>query len=120
MRRRPDRRKAETLVSKAIAETAKWMPDVHLVRVQSGQVKVRGGWMHNAPAGTADLLGVGPGGRALACEIKTEDGELSPEQEAFAAMWKRKGGLWVVVRSKDEFMAAMLEARGVPFVGGGR
>lgn len=76
-----------------------------LVRVQSGMVQVVKGphksWMHLAPKGTADMLGV-LNGKAIAIEAKTDDGKQSPEQRAFQEAWEKAGGKYVVARSVED------------------
>lgn len=79
----------------------------YVVRVQSGMVHVaqpgakRGYYMHLAPKGTADLLGVYKG-RAIAVEAKTDDGKQSPEQRAFQQAWEKAGGKYVIARSVED------------------
>jgi hypothetical protein len=52
--------------------------------------------------GISDILGVLPGGRLLAIEVKTERGKLSPHQERFLKNITDNGGLAFVARSFDE------------------
>ena len=50
--------------------------------------------------GVADIIGVIPGGRFLAVEVKTLHGKRpTPEQAAFIASVNEKGGLAIVARS---------------------
>jgi hypothetical protein len=50
-----------------------------VVRINSGKVKVRGGWMELAPEGCPDLYVIGAGW----IETKTLTGKLSEAQKAF-------------------------------------
>lgn len=43
---------------------------VYAVRVQSGRLRVRGGWMHLAPEGTPDISGFYGDGRGFVVETK--------------------------------------------------
>lgn len=52
--------------------------------------------------GVPDILGILPGGRMLAIEVKTERGKLSPHQERFIKNINDNGGLAFVARSFDE------------------
>ena len=109
--------KGETLLGLPLLTTAGLLPDAHLIRVHSGRVRVKGGYMALAPIGTADYLGIGPGGRALAVELKVPGGKQSPEQVVFCDLWRRKGGIYAVVHSAAEFFDLVLDQRGDPFVG---
>lgn len=62
--------------------------------------------------GAADLVGIGPGGRFFALEVKTSSGRLSPEQDRFLALVRSRGGFAAVVRSVDDALAAVERARG--------
>jgi hypothetical protein len=52
--------------------------------------------------GEPDLMGVAPDGRALAIEVKTGRATRTKEQYAFARMWMRLGGLYVLARYNDD------------------
>jgi hypothetical protein len=52
--------------------------------------------------GEPDLMGVAPDGRALAIEVKTGKASRTKEQFAFARMWMRHGGLYVLARYADD------------------
>lgn len=94
--------KPETTLQAAIVEALQRAGRI-VIRVQSGQVRVRGGWMHLAPKGTPDLYVVGWGW----LETKTEDGKLSPEQERMHALIGGAGELITVVRSVAEALLAV-------------
>jgi hypothetical protein len=52
--------------------------------------------------GASDLLGIAPGGRALSIEVKTGAASRTKEQFAWARMWVRLGGLYVLARYADD------------------
>jgi len=49
--------------------------------------------------GIADILGIAPGGRFLAIEVKSADGRLSKEQRLFLRSVQDAGGIAFVARS---------------------
>lgn len=55
--------------------------------------------------GKSDILGVLPGGRFLAIEVKRRTGAVRPEQQEFIDNVNRSGGLAFVARSVDDVMA---------------
>lgn len=56
----------------------------------------------NPSAGMADIIGAWKGW-ALAIEVKTEKGKVSPEQEAFLAGWSIRGkGISIVARCLED------------------
>ncbi len=80
-------------------------------RVQSGTVKVRGGRMNLAPAGTPDIhVLVPPNGRFLGLEVKAPDGRVRAAQIAWHERARRDGAAVAVVRSVAEAIAAFREA----------
>lgn len=60
--------------------------------------------------GSADIVGILPGGRALACECKTGRGELSAEQARFFRAVNAVGGLGFVARSVEDVRRAVAGA----------
>ena len=76
----------------------------------SGAVEVRPGqWLHFGKKGSADILGILPGGRFLAVECKAQGGRLSGDQRQFLADIEARGGLAVVVRGWRELDQALRE-----------
>lgn len=61
--------------------------------------------------GSSDLIGIGPGGRFLALEVKTERGRVSPEQQRFIDLVNARGGIGAVVRSPEQARAVVEAAR---------
>jgi hypothetical protein len=52
--------------------------------------------------GVADIIGIMPGGRLLAIEVKSETGRPSPDQVAFGEAINAAGGLWFVARGIED------------------
>jgi hypothetical protein len=52
--------------------------------------------------GSSDILGVLPGGRFLAIEVKSPTGRVSPHQQQFIDTINAAGGLAFVARSIEE------------------
>jgi hypothetical protein len=60
--------------------------------------------------GSSDLIGI-LDGRFVAIEIKSETGKLRPEQVLFLDLVRKFGGFACVVRSVEEFRAAIERAK---------
>jgi hypothetical protein len=67
-------------------------------------------WLHFGKKGSADILGILPGGRFLAVECKAPDGRLSLEQREFLTDIKALGGMAVMVRGWKELDQALRAA----------
>lgn len=52
--------------------------------------------------GSSDLIGIAPGGRFLAVEIKTPTGKATPEQLRFIEAVRARGGIAGIARSPEE------------------
>jgi hypothetical protein len=86
--------------------------DLVLWRNHVGSAQVRGVWQRFGLApGSADLVGVGPGGRFFALEIKAPSGREREDQTLWANLVRSKGGFVATVRSVAEARAALEEAR---------
>ena len=59
-------------------------------------------WHHFGKKGSADILGILPGGRFLAVEYKAQHGRLSNEQQQFLETVRGLGGVTVIARSFGE------------------
>lgn len=57
--------------------------------------------------GVADIMGCYRG-RAVAVETKTRTGRLSTSQNRFRAAWEASGGAYIVARSVEDAVAAVL------------
>lgn len=77
------------------------------IRMQSGKVKVRGGWMMLAPAGTADILCFPRKKPVTWIECKILKGELRLKQEEFRERMTALGHVYVVARTIDEGLRAI-------------
>ncbi len=62
--------------------------------------------------GSADIMGILAGGRALAIEVKMPGEQLRPEQRTWRDMWIKYGGLHIVARSVGDVYDA-LSAEGI-------
>lgn len=102
--------KAETSLARAIREALSVL-GVVAWREQSGQVRVRRGYMHLAPEGTPDIVGHMPDGRALYLEVKHGKGKERPAQTAFLARARAAGCVCGTVRSVAEAVALVQNAR---------
>lgn len=56
--------------------------------------------------GVADWLAFVPG-RAIAIELKDEDGDQDPEQEKFQKKWEAAGNVYILVRTLEQFQGAV-------------
>ena len=73
-------------------------------RMQSGKVKVRGGWMRLAPAGTPDIIGYLPDGRLFGIECKTLSGKEREAQIAWGTRARANNVVHFVARGVTEAM----------------
>lgn len=101
-------------------------PEAVLQRLIIAQLRARGiwCWRQNTGAartargrtirfgipGQADITGILPGGRRLEIECKSATGRLTPEQREFGERVTAAGGLWVVARTLDDALNAVLAA----------
>ena len=82
--------------------------DCRVWRNSVGAAKSRGGrFVQFGLPGSADILGIARGGRFIAIEVKSDRGQLSPEQRAFKAMVERFGGIYVVARCVEDAVRAV-------------
>ena len=77
----------------------------------SGAVRVAPDrWVSFGRKGSSDIIGLLPGGRFLAVEVKASRGRLAPEHSEFLEKVRGLGGLAVVARSWRDLEAALREA----------
>lgn len=58
--------------------------------------------------GSPDLVGVlRPDGRMLACEVKTPEGRLRPEQRMWRDAFIAAGGLYILARSPEDALRGL-------------
>jgi hypothetical protein len=102
---RPDVRRARSEAVRQAAIVAALSAAGRIpVRVHSGKVKVRGGWMQLAPNGTPDLYVVGWGW----LECKTDTGKLNADQMRMHRLLRAEGERVAVVRSAAEALRAVI------------
>ena len=116
---------SETALVLAIRNCLALDPDVLAIRVHSGLVRVKRGWMHLAPAGTADVCGCVRAaleppeyyvtGRFFALEVKDPGGKTAKDraekQAAFRDKVRAIGGFAAEVDSVDAAVAAIQRAK---------
>jgi hypothetical protein len=61
--------------------------------------------------GVADILGILPGGRFLAIEVKTLKGKQSLDQQHFEDLVVKAGGVYVLARSVNDVRFLVNEAK---------
>jgi hypothetical protein len=80
-------------------------------RMQSGRVKVAGGWMHLCPEGTADILCFPRGLPVTWIETKAPDGKTAKARQESQADFRYRveqiGHRYLRVMSIDEGLAAL-------------
>lgn len=64
---------------------------------------------NNTKKGISDIIGILPGGRFLAIEVKSKYGKPSPEQMVFLAEIARYGGLAFIAKSMEDVEINMPE-----------
>lgn len=69
---------------------------------KDGEVKQR--FMRMGLPGSSDIIGIMPGGKFLAVEVKVGRDRLRPEQEGFLENVRRLGGTALVVKTYEEFL----------------
>ena len=77
---------------------------IYCLRLNSGKVQVRGGWMKLCPEGTADIVIFPRGRMPVWVETKTKTGKLRTAQIAFADKMADLGHSYWTIRSLDEML----------------
>jgi len=78
-----------------------WRQNTGAVRVR-GTTTAKGRFIRFGVPGQSDLLGIGPGGRFLAIEVKRPGEKLNPNQESYRDMVRSRGGVYIVAHSWEE------------------
>jgi hypothetical protein len=80
-----------------------WARGCYVWRNNSGAYKPEGSrrYIRFGTPGSADILGVAPGGHILAVECKTDRGKVSDAQQRFLDAITAHGGIALVVRTSD-------------------
>lgn len=74
-------------------------PQVRVWRANTGAVVVANRMVRFGLPGQADITGaIGPTGRRIEIEVKSETGRLSPEQVAFGEWMRALGALYIVAK----------------------
>jgi hypothetical protein len=95
----------------AQAVTALKQLGICYMRINSGKVKVRGGWMQLAPEGTADLAVFPEAKMPIWLELKQPKKGPSKEQQDFRDQVVRLGHKYFVIRSLDDLIPVLKEMR---------
>jgi len=83
-------------------------------RNNTGALRTEKRFVRFGKKGSADILGILPGGRFLAIECKSRSGHVTPEQHDFLARVEREGGLAIVVKDTiDELVKVLPRAIGM-------
>jgi hypothetical protein len=89
-----------------LPDVALWNNAVAVVTLDSGRTMPVG-----LGKGSSDLIGIGPGGRFLALEVKTATGRVTADQRRFIELVRKLGGISAAVRSPAEALAVIESAR---------
>lgn len=81
--------------------------DLRLWRNNAGMAFGKGRAVRFGVVGQADISGILTGGRRLELEVKAPGERPTEEQVRFGSMITRYGGVWAVVRSVEEAIAAV-------------
>lgn len=73
----------------------------------AGEYKGKKRFVKFGVKGGSDILGIMPGGRALAVECKMPGEKVTADQEAFLATARNAGAFVAVVHSVDELIIAL-------------
>ena len=104
-------RRAERDVVREVLLAVGSLPSVRCWRNNTGTLVVQDRRVAFGLRGSSDVLGVvGPSGRLLAIECKSDRGRMTSHQRAFAEMVVRFGGLHVVARSAADALDALASA----------
>ena len=99
-------KKAETVIQKGILDALLGLGLI-AVRLNSGSVRVKRGYLHLAPKGTPDLVVQLRDGRVGWVEVKTDEGKRTPEQAAFEVRARRDPCVYVLARSVNEALGGL-------------
>lgn len=103
---------SEQELMRAILDRLAMMPGVWCWRTNTGVAKAHGHRIRFGKVGSGDISGILRGGRHFELEVKLPGGKwkTTEEQQAHGARVLEMGGLWAVVRSVDEAVAAVESA----------
>lgn len=101
---------AETAISRSIADSLEGLGYI-VVRLQSGKVRVRGGWMQGNREGAPDRGVLVGGGRVCWLEVKDQTAERL-SQKKWRERAEKLGHVVAIVKSVGEAVAAVRAAEG--------
>ena len=81
-----------------------------VARINAGMARRRGSWVHLAPEGWSDIIGMLWDGRFLAVEVKRPGKTRTPEQIEFQDQVARGGGVAIVAESLEELVEKVRRA----------
>lgn len=94
-----------------VAQCLEWLA-IHRIfawRNNTGAYKTKtGAFVRYGHVGSADILGILPGGRFLAVECKTATGRQRSAQQVFEKMVTGSGGLYILARSTGDLERALV------------
>ena len=80
-------------------------------KIGSGAFRVGGRYVRMGQRGMSDILGILPGGRFLAVEVKLPGRPVSPEQRAFLELVRAAGGVGLVAYRVEDVAVHIARAR---------
>jgi hypothetical protein len=102
---------SETALSKAIRDALKRVRHVKVLRLNSGLVRAKGGYVHLCENGTPDLMVMLPHKRVCWLEAKTRDGVVEDEQVEWHAQALALGHVVHVVRDVQHAVDVVIRER---------
>lgn len=102
---------SETALSKAIRDALKRVRHVKVLRLNSGRVRVKGGYVHLCEPGTPDILVMLPHQRVCWLEAKTRDGVVEDDQIEWHAEAVALGHTVHVVRDVQQAVDVVIRER---------
>lgn len=101
----------EAALQRVLLARLNQIPGVECWRANTGAAMARGRRIHFGKKGQGDISGlIAPSGRRLEVEVKSDNGQQSPEQIAFQRLIESHGGLYVLAHDLDATLAIVAEA----------
>jgi len=98
----PGSSEAHENLIKDILATFSSGPNLRLWKNSTGSGKVNNRFLRWGLKGSADIIGVGLGGRFIGIEVKTGQSPQKEQQRNFQNMVIAMGGIYIVARSIDD------------------
>lgn len=80
-------------------------PNLRIWKNSTGAARAHGRYLRWGLKGSADIIGIGFGGRFIAIECKTGQSRQKEHQRNFQNMVTSLGGIYIVARSVDDVRA---------------